>query len=101
MLITEKKNDSQAGDFWEGCFQRQTCILLASVDSPPFCPFSPGSRSISPAPHMLTSFPRTVPHLSTPKEGASDAAFPEVFLSICCCRRHLQKVSLRGTQSTE
>lgn len=46
---------------------------------------------------MLTSFPRTAPHQSNPKEGASEAAFPEVFLSISCCRQHLQ-VSLRGTQ---
>ena len=88
MLITEKKNDSQAGDFWEGCFQRQICILRASVDSPPFCPFSPGSHSITPAPPHANLLSQDS---SPPEQGASEAAFPEVFLSTCCRRQHLHR----------
>lgn len=101
MLITEKKSESQAGNFWEGYFQRQTGIFLrASSGLSCLLPRQPWLSLHAPAPPHANLLSRTAPHQSNPKEGASEAAFPEVFLSISCCRQHLQ-VSSTGYTSRQ
>lgn len=73
-FLMMEKEYLQTDHFWKSCFQKGTCILLASAFSstPPTSalPHSPPLTS------PITS--RAVPHLNNAKESASDPAFPEL-----------------------